>query len=391
VSNEGVPYDVCLSFAGEDRPYVELVAAALRGAGIRVFYDAYEEASLWGKDLYQHLAGVYEQDGRYCVVFLSAAYASKVWPRHELKSAQARAFKDNREYLLPARFDDTRLPGVPETVAYIDLRSRTPQQLADIIIQKVRAGSNLAFDGQRPGPPAVRDVAMRWIRRSVIAFVGATLFGVVLWLAVPSWLNRETATSPAATSSDDVATAPVTDNVSNVNPANTADIADLRVDLRTTEGVIAVEFHADDAPNHVRHFINLVRKGFYNQTSFHRIIPNFMILGGDPNTALGDRSTWGKGGAEDLLKAEFNGRSHTRGTVSMARMRNLNSASSQFFICVADVPFLDRQYTVFGHVVSGMDVVDRIVKAPRNEQAQPLNPVTIQSAVVVYPSRRDEN
>src|SRR5262245_31136756 len=111
-------FDVCLSFAGEDREYVDRVAAELRSAGVRLFYDAYEDVDLWGKDLYQHLDAVYRHKARYCVAFFSAAYAAKVWTKHELKSAQTRAFEENREYILPARFDDTEIPGVPKTVKY---------------------------------------------------------------------------------------------------------------------------------------------------------------------------------------------------------------------------------------------------------------------------------
>lgn len=130
-------FDVCLSFAGEDREYVKRVAAALRDAEVSVFYDGYEEIGLWGKDLYQHLGEVYRTKARYCVIFISAAYAGKLWTRLELKNAQERAFKENREYILPVRFDNTELPGVLNTTKYIDLRLRSPQELADLIMQKI--------------------------------------------------------------------------------------------------------------------------------------------------------------------------------------------------------------------------------------------------------------
>src|SRR6266852_295827 len=120
-------FDVCLSFAGEERDYVERVASALKAADVSVFYDGYEEVNLWGKDLYQHLDEVYRTKARYCVIFISTAYAGKVWTRHELKSAQARAFEENREYILPVRFDDTELPGVLKTTQYIDLKLRAPE------------------------------------------------------------------------------------------------------------------------------------------------------------------------------------------------------------------------------------------------------------------------
>ena len=130
-------YDVALSFAGEDRPYVEAVAKALAAANVRVFYDRYETVDLWGRNLYQHLSNVYAVRARYCVVFISKAYGSKLWPRLELESAQARAFEENREYILPVRFDDTELPGLHSTTGYIDLRTVGPDELAALIIRKV--------------------------------------------------------------------------------------------------------------------------------------------------------------------------------------------------------------------------------------------------------------
>jgi hypothetical protein len=137
VSAVATEYDVVLSFAGEDRSYVNLVAEELRRNQIRVFYDAYEEAELWGKDLYQHLSTVYGERARYCVIFISTHYAEKLWTRHELASAQARAFRENREYLLPARFDDTELPGILPTVGYVDLRKKGPVEFAATIARKL--------------------------------------------------------------------------------------------------------------------------------------------------------------------------------------------------------------------------------------------------------------
>jgi hypothetical protein len=131
-------YDVCLSFAGEDRPYVQQVAKLLVDANISVFYDAYEQAELWGKDLYTHLDKIYREDCRYCVIFISEHYAAKLWTNHERQSAQARAFEENAEYLLPARFDNTEIPGIRPTIGYIDLSSHSPEQLAALIVAKVR-------------------------------------------------------------------------------------------------------------------------------------------------------------------------------------------------------------------------------------------------------------
>jgi cyclophilin family peptidyl-prolyl cis-trans isomerase len=153
-------------------------------------------------------------------------------------------------------------------------------------------------------------------------------------------------------------------------------------ELHTTAGEIDIRFYPDKAPGHVKNFIDLAEKGFYNGTKFHRVIPGFMIQGGDPNTISGDPYSWGTGGSGKNIPAEFNDVHHKRGIVSMARSNDPNSASSQFFICVADAGFLDRQYTVFGEVTKGMDVADTIVNAPKGEQDRPKNPTTIEKVVI---------
>jgi hypothetical protein len=130
-------FDVALSFAGEDRVYVGDIAERLRGRDVRVFYDQYEQATLWGKDLYEHLDYVYQRAARYCVLFASEHYARKVWTNHERKSAQARALHENEEYILPVRFDDTEIPGLRSTVAYIDARSTTQDELIALILAKL--------------------------------------------------------------------------------------------------------------------------------------------------------------------------------------------------------------------------------------------------------------
>jgi len=150
-------------------------------------------------------------------------------------------------------------------------------------------------------------------------------------------------------------------------------------ELHTTSGEIDIRFFPDKAPNHVKNFIDLAEKGFYNGSKFHRVIPGFMIQGGDPNTKTPNTSSWGMGGSGKNVKAEFNNVSHKRGIVSMARSNDPNSASSQFFIVVKDSTFLDKQYTVFGQVTKGMDVADKIVSAPRNAQDRPDSPVSITS------------
>jgi peptidyl-prolyl cis-trans isomerase B (cyclophilin B) len=151
-------------------------------------------------------------------------------------------------------------------------------------------------------------------------------------------------------------------------------------EIHTTAGEIDIRFFPKDAPNHVKNFVDLASSGFYNGTKFHRVIPGFMVQGGDPNTINGDPSTWGTGGSSKRVGAEFNSISHKRGIVSMARSNDPNSASSQFFIVVKDSTFLDRQYSVFGEVVKGMDVADKIVAGPRDpSNDRPYNPVAIQS------------
>ncbi len=130
-------YDVCLSFAGEQRDYVEMIAAGLKERGLRVFYDADEAVNLWGKDLGEFLDHVYRKASRYCVVFVSEAYAAKPWTRHERRSALARAIEEEGEYILPVRFDDTELPGLPPTIGYVDLRKYAPETLIDFIVEKV--------------------------------------------------------------------------------------------------------------------------------------------------------------------------------------------------------------------------------------------------------------
>ncbi len=144
-------YDIALSFAGEDRKYVDQVASYLRRAGVEVFYDRYEQVDLWGKNLYEHLSDVYQNKARYTVMFVSRHYAEKLWTRHERRSAQARAFQESLEYILPARFDDSEVPGLLETVGYLDLRHLSPKQLAEAICEKlVRSGVALAPDPPRP-------------------------------------------------------------------------------------------------------------------------------------------------------------------------------------------------------------------------------------------------
>jgi peptidyl-prolyl cis-trans isomerase B (cyclophilin B) len=142
-------------------------------------------------------------------------------------------------------------------------------------------------------------------------------------------------------------------------------------------GEIVLQFYPDVAPNHVKNFLDLAGKKFYDGTTFHRVIPGFMIQGGDPNSKNPDRASHGMGGPGHHVKAEFNSKPHKRGVVSMARANDPDSAGSQFFICVADAHFLDWQYTAFGEVVSGMEVADKIVSVKRDGRDNPLERIEI--------------
>ncbi len=147
--------------------------------------------------------------------------------------------------------------------------------------------------------------------------------------------------------------------------------------IETNQGKIEFNLLPDLAPETVRSFIKLANSGFYDGTLFHRIIPGFMIQGGDPNTKQPDKSKWGQGGPGHSLKAEFSSRSHLRGIVSMARATDPDSAGSQFFIVTTDSTFLNGQYTVFGEVIEGMDVAEKIVNLQRDENDCPLQEVKI--------------
>jgi peptidyl-prolyl cis-trans isomerase B (cyclophilin B) len=153
--------------------------------------------------------------------------------------------------------------------------------------------------------------------------------------------------------------------------------------IKTRMGEIEIAFFPDKAPKHVENFITLAKSGFYNGTIFHRVIPGFMIQGGDPNTKDPNRpETYGQGGPSQKLKAEFNEIPHRRGILSMARTSDPHSAGSQFFIVVKDSNFLDGQYTVFGEVVRGMEVADKIVSLPRNSRDLPTERVELTVVVV---------
>jgi peptidyl-prolyl cis-trans isomerase B (cyclophilin B) len=171
--------------------------------------------------------------------------------------------------------------------------------------------------------------------------------------------------------------------------ASDAEGAKKKMDKKTQKAVIEtkfgdmeIKFFPDVAPKHVENFVKLAKEGFYDGTIFHRVIPGFMIQGGDPNTKGPDTRMYGTGGPGWNVKAEFNETPHKRGILSMARSQDPDSAGSQFFIVVKDSNFLDRQYTVFGEVTSGMEVADKIVNAPRNSRDLPNERIEMKVKVV---------
>jgi len=157
--------------------------------------------------------------------------------------------------------------------------------------------------------------------------------------------------------------------------------------LKTSYGEMRLKFWPDVAPKTVENFKKLAREGFYNGTAFHRIIKGFMIQGGCPNTKEGERGMPGTGGPGYTIKAEFNPKSHVRGVISMARSSHPDSAGSQFFIVHGDAKFLDRQYTSFGELVAGDDVLERIANVPTKaaggEKSTPIERVALESVTIV--------
>ncbi|MFH1009853.1 MAG: peptidylprolyl isomerase [bacterium] len=160
-------------------------------------------------------------------------------------------------------------------------------------------------------------------------------------------------------------------------PANYPVTGDSVAIISTKFGDIVLEFFPDVAPNHVRNFKYLANSGFYNGCTFHRVIPNFMIQAGDPNSKDTIRANDGMGGPGWTVDAEFNARDHNRGTLSMARSKDPNSAGSQFFICAKRAQHLNNNYTVFGQVIKGIEAADSIVSQARDERDNPLERIEI--------------
>ena len=154
--------------------------------------------------------------------------------------------------------------------------------------------------------------------------------------------------------------------------------------IKTTEGEMVVEFWPEVAPKTVENFKTLAKKGLYDGTCFHRVIKDFMIQGGDPLTKdPAKEAYWGTGGPGHTVKAEFNDRHHDRGVISMARSQDPDSAGSQFFICHGDPRFLDRQYTAFGKLIKGDDVLEKIATAPTQPGDRPVTKQALISVKIV--------
>ncbi len=158
MAGDGKKFDVALSFAGEDRQHAEALARALKALEVRVFYDGFEKSELWGRNLYDYLADLYQSQASYCVMFLSKYYAAKAWTSHERQAAQARAFREKGEYILPLRMDDTVIPGLAETVGYLDWRNESVSSVANMVLDKLgkrkshdRLRFNYKFEPE-PGP-----------------------------------------------------------------------------------------------------------------------------------------------------------------------------------------------------------------------------------------------
>jgi peptidyl-prolyl cis-trans isomerase B (cyclophilin B) len=166
-------------------------------------------------------------------------------------------------------------------------------------------------------------------------------------------------------------------------PGQAAPPKESRAIIKTKFGEMEIKFFRDKAPKHVDNFIKLSKEGFYNKTIFHRVIPGFMIQGGDPNTKdPNKKEVYGMGGPGYSVKAEFNDTPHKRGIVSMARAQDPDSAGSQFFIVVEESPFLNNKYTAFGEVVKGMGVADKIVNAPRDGRDNPNERIEMEVQIV---------
>ena len=235
-------YDIALSFAAEQRNYVQQVATRCEERGIRVFYDEFEQASLWGKNLYEHLSSVYSDAARYCVVFVSVDYARKAWTALERRSAQERAFEQDGDYLLPVIFDDTRVPGIWRTLGYIDARTTPPPRLVEIIQEKLNPSTapGRSPERTRRRGKAPHRVAGGWLRGVSRRHLGLTGVAVLLvavlalgislaltpWHAASNLSPSEAGHRPTVATIDDRTSVPASRTSSpELLPANAVDQA----------------------------------------------------------------------------------------------------------------------------------------------------------------------
>jgi peptidyl-prolyl cis-trans isomerase B (cyclophilin B) len=210
---------------------------------------------------------------------------------------------------------------------------------------------------------------MRRTRLFLIAIVTIIVGGVACsQYKMPAPAPKTTASQPAQINTD--------------SQKETIAMSGPTATIETKFGNITLKFFPDVAPGHVKNFIDLAKKGFYDGTTFHRVIPGFMIQGGDPNSKDPNKAKHGQGGPGYTIKAEFNDKPHKRGTLSMARSGQPDSAGSQFFVCVKDSSFLNNQYTVFGEVESGIEVVDKIVSQPRDPNDNPNDRIEMKVKIV---------
>ena len=202
------------------------------------------------------------------------------------------------------------------------------------------------------------------------------VFGVLIYKVNHNYNSTTTPTSSGSGNKTGVSAAASMPHSNITNTTSTNPIPSSKVGIiDTAQGIIKVEFFPNVAPRHVENFERLANKGFYNSTIFHRIVKNFVIQAGDPiKQNRTPRDKWGTGDPGFSLQAEFSDIPHKRGILSMARSSDPNSAGSQFFIVLNDSSFLDKQYTVFGRVIEGMNIADKIAALPTNQDDQPLNP-----------------
>jgi peptidyl-prolyl cis-trans isomerase B (cyclophilin B) len=208
------------------------------------------------------------------------------------------------------------------------------------------------------------------IQRLMKAYLFACGLGLMLGLG----------TAHAADGTNSSKTASPADAKAQAKPSGADEVAV----IKTSDGTMVIGFWPDVAPKTVENFKALAKKGFYDGTCFHRVIKGFMIQGGDPLTKdPSQEARWGTGGPGYTIKAEFNDRHHDRGVISMARTQDPDSAGSQFFICHGNARFLDHQYTAFGKLIKGYDVLDKIADTPTHPPDRPDTPIVIETVKIV--------